>query len=142
MRYVNKLLLLVLVGLAASVFMLPFVPTNGDLIKADIYTSTDSVVLSSDQGQLKFDITIDKVYSSSDPYDFFPQLIDSSSIQRIEVIPYLSTVSCNVISSTGDTVSGDIHSCLALAVNLQLPVYVHKDLFSLSAFKVPGNLLN
>ncbi|MBR9680822.1 MAG: hypothetical protein GOU98_03290 [Candidatus Altiarchaeota archaeon] len=135
----NKLLLLVLVGLAASIFMVPFIPMNGDLVRAELYTSDQKLVLIGDEGRLDFDFTFDTVYSSENPYDFFPQLIDPSSIQRVELLPYLTGISCNVLDAQGKTISGDVVSCLALATSLDLPIYVHKDLFSLPTYTIPGN---
>jgi len=133
---VNKFILLLLLGLATTVLLVPFVQMDDDLIKTDIFVSDHVILLKSSIGQLELPVPGDDIYSSDDPYDFFPELIDPSSIQRIELVPYGDKVSCNVLTSTGKRIAGHTDFCLILSLKLGIPAYVHRDLF-----EVPGTLI-
>ncbi|MBR9689863.1 MAG: hypothetical protein GOV01_03140 [Candidatus Altiarchaeota archaeon] len=136
----NKLLLLILVGVAVTAFTIPFAPITKDLIRVDVYTSDQRVVYVSDEGILEFGMPDDALYSSDDPYDFFPELIDPSSLQRVEFLPYGSEISCNVLDAQGKNTVGNPEFCVVLNLKLGVPVYVHKDLFTSPEFTSPGNL--
>ena len=137
----NRLVLILLLGMAAAVLLVPFVPVDGDLIRVDVYTSDQYVLLKGGDGQLELPIPGDNIYSSDDPYDFFPELIDPSSIQRVEFLPYGKQASCNVLTATGSRIAGHQDFCLVLALKLGVPVYAHKELFQLPQATTSGNLL-
>jgi hypothetical protein len=137
---VNRLLLILLLGLGASVLMVPFLPSPGDLVRADVQTSGDRVLLAGDGGQLELPLPVDDVYSSSDPYDFFPELVDPASIERVEFLPYGEGISCNVVTDRGHNVAGDPLFCVVLVVKLEVPAFVHPSLLSEQEFTPPGSL--
>ena len=137
----NKIVLLMLVGMATAILLVPFIPMDRDLVRADVYVSEESMLLKGSGGQVELPVPGDDLYSSDDPFDFFPELIDPSSIQRVELLPYGEGISCNVLTSTGKRIAGDVDFCIVLTLKLNIPVYVHKDLFEVPESLVTGNLL-
>ena len=136
----NKFVLILLLGLSTTVLMVPFIQMDSDLIKTDIFISEQIILLKSSIGQLEIPIPGDDIYSSNDPYDFFPELIDPSSIQRVELIPYGDSISCNVLTSTGKRIAGHRDFCMILSLKLGIPAFVHKDLFEVPGTLVTGSL--
>ena len=137
---VNKFILILMLGLATTVLLVPFVQMDGDLINADIFISEQVILLKGPEGQLEISLPGDDIYSSDDPYDFFPELIDPASLQRVELIPYGEQMSCNVLTSTGKRIAGHIDFCMVLSLKLGVPVYVHKDMFEVPGTLVTGSL--
>jgi hypothetical protein len=137
---VNKLLLLLLMAMAVSAFMLPFFQTSGDLVGVDVYESDGAVILVGGKMQLELPFTGDGVYSSDDPLDFFPEIIDATTLQRVEFLPYGGGLECNVLTTQGRSVAGDYRFCLALAVKTDVPVFVQGELLNEPAFNLPKSL--
>ena len=115
----NKLLLLLLLGFAMVVLLVPFSSYRGDLEKVSLYVSGDKVLLKGDSGQLVL---------SRPSNQFLVNLIDPSNIQRIELVPYGGGVGCNVLDGSGKRFSGPVDECLAVALQLNKLVYVDKSL--------------
>lgn len=133
-------MLLLLLAMAVSAFMVPFFPTTGDLVRVDVHVTGDSILLDGGPTQLVLPLVDNDVYSSENPLDFFPEIIDPTTLQRVEFLPYGDSVSCNVLTGQGRSVAGNYRFCLAIAIKLDVPVFVHKDLFETPAFSRPESL--
>lgn len=119
--------------------MSPFDSIDGDLVKVDLYTSDNALLLKSDKGRMELPLPVDGVYESDNPYDFFTRLIDPASIKRVELVPYGEDASCNVVTSTGDRVAGNSEFCAVIALELDVPVMVHKTLLRKS--EISGDIV-
>ena len=79
-----RLLLIILLVVMSSVFfLLPFIPMSRDLERVELVEGKDFVILKGEKGSLKLEVdemVLAKTYSSSNPYDFFSELIDPSFI--------------------------------------------------------------
>lgn len=136
----KKLLLLLLLAMAVSAFMLPFFPTAGDLVGVKVRITSDSTILDAGGAQLVLPLIDEDIYSSDNPLDFFPEIIDPTTLQRVEFLPYDDSISCNVLTGKGRSVAGNYRFCLALAIKLDVPIYVHKNLFESPVFSRPESL--
>ncbi len=135
----NKLLLLLLLALAVSALMAPLFPGTDGMVRVDLERSGGKLLLTGGGKRLELPDPTDVVYSSGDPLDFFPELIDPAYLQRLELIPYGSSLSCNVLTAQGRTVAGDYRFCLAISIKLGVPLYVHEELFE-ENFSLPRSL--
>lgn len=138
--FMNKIILLLLAILASSAFLVPFAVFDKELVRVEIFESETKVLLSSKYGELTLPFFENLVYDSNNPLDFFPELVDASNIQQLQLIPYHEGVSCNVRFSQNEDLAGNYNFCLVLATKLGVPLYVHKDLLELPNFDLKENL--
>ena len=138
--FMNKFILLLLAVLASSAFLVPFAVFDKEFVKVDIFTSDTQILLSSEYGEITFPFFTDSVYDSDNPFDFFSELVDSSNIQQLQLLPYHNEVSCNVKFSQNSNLAGNYNFCLILATRLGIPLYVHKDLLVSPIFSLKENL--
>ncbi len=136
----NKLLLFILVALASASFLIPFSVFGNDLVQVDLYKQNEILILSHKEGELRFNFPDDIVYSSSNPYDFFPELIDGSNVQKLELLPNGKDVACNAVLNGNKQIAGNYEFCLVLAIKTNIPLYVHKDLLKLPKNTIPESL--
>jgi len=138
-------LIVMLVVMSAVFFLLPFVPMNRDLVRAEIIKGGDYVVLRASEGMLKLHMgreVMNAHYSSSNVYDFFSGLIDPAGLQRLEILPYGNGYICNAVTVNGDAYAGDVKFCIALALRRNIPVYVHRDLLTNLSINNRGEFRN
>ena len=136
----NKLLILLMAVMASAVFLVPFTSLDKDFVQVDVYTSETQILLSSKQGELTLPFFMSSIYNLDNPFDFFPELIDGSSIQRLQLFPYQEGIACSVKTSLSNELAGNYEFCLVLATKLDIPLYVHEKLLVLPSFSLQGSL--
>jgi len=125
----NRILLLPLLFLPLFLLFFPLSSPSLDLERAEILEGHDYVVLRCASGHLEIQVGRDVIEKNEqNVYTFFSSLVDTSQIERIEIVPSPSGLSCRVLTYTGRSYSGEVEYCIALALRKEVPVYVHKEL--------------
>ncbi len=128
----NRLLVLLLLGFAMVVLLVPFSSYGGDLERVSLYRSGGRVLLKGDSGQLELP------FAEAESSLF--ELLDPSNVQRVELVPYGGRVGCNVLDGSGKRVSLEPGECLTLALRLERPVYVDRSLLKKPSLEEPAEL--
>ena len=113
-----------MLGFAMVVLLMPFGKFDNSFVKVKLYTSDTQVLLKAEQGQL----TLPRP-SLDAPY---LNLIESSNIQRLELVPYGGSIECNVMDSSGKRYSSSQELCIALALKFDKNLYVYPELLQSS----------
>jgi len=131
---VNRLALLLLFGLLSFLLFLPPLHPPKDVERVKLIIGENCVVLKGSSGSLKIPVDREVLGRGgyANPYDFFSNLVDSSKIERIEIVPSPSEKLCRVITYDGRSYAGKVEFCIALAIRKEIPVYVHEELLETS----------